>query len=327
MSQNPISNLGLSCPSGGDFYICQDSDTRFLGCCGVNPCDGSSKGNCAPASLFSAAFNAAKYNDIPEQACTSSSSAQWYTCTDGPTFMGCCSSNPCNNGGICPDDDLTEAVLNDNAKSASVFVTTASSTLIAPTGATTATPASSNGSSNSNHLSVPIGAIGGGILGGLVILALAVFAFLRYRRRRMKTSTLSPHPDDDQIISTRLWSPYADSNQSSPALKSPNSPAFPSSTSKSPRQSLFSSLLGGSKRPSATRSFLLSTSDYEPVSGFSGGGGRPSSGFQTPIIELDAASLPHTSLVRDHQHYYEVMGSIPESEPRPLRELDGGGRI
>ncbi|KAI1111518.1 hypothetical protein F5Y14DRAFT_306289 [Nemania sp. NC0429] len=125
MSYDPISYLGLSCPSGGDVYICQDSEVRFLGCCDVDPCNGSGNG-CPASAVRPTSFDPKKYALIPAEACVASTkSAPWYTCTNGPTFMGCCASNPCDNQGVCPKDDLVGAALADDSSRASIFLTTA----------------------------------------------------------------------------------------------------------------------------------------------------------------------------------------------------------
>lgn len=219
MSYDPISYLGLSCPSGGDIYICQDSEVRFLGCCEVNPCSGDGNG-CPSSAVRPTSFDRIKYAQIPAQACVSSS-ALWYTCTNGPTFMGCCASSPCDNEGVCPEDDLVEAALADDPSKASVFLTTATettsikSTTSASTSSTyttmstpsilaTPTPSSDTASTNTGASHVPIGGIVGGIVGGLVVLALIAFVFFRYRRRRRRaldedTTMVTPQPP---------WSPY-----------------------------------------------------------------------------------------------------------------------
>ncbi|KAH8157810.1 hypothetical protein CIB48_g10435 [Xylaria polymorpha] len=137
MSYDPISYLGLSCPSGGDFYICQGSKIKFLGCCEIDPCgDG-----CPLSALYSASFDARRYNEILAQGCVtgSSSSALWYTCASGPTFLGCCTSNPCQNESVCPDENLAGARLADDPSSASAFLTATTATTVTSTTSTTST--------------------------------------------------------------------------------------------------------------------------------------------------------------------------------------------
>lgn len=122
MAQSPIANLGLSCPSGGDFYICQNSATRFVGCCGVDPCADKS-GLCPTSQLYTSSFSSVQYYKLQPQAC-SSSLGLWYTCVFSPstdTFMGCCGINPCQNKG-CPASSLVPARLSDDPYEAAAFI-------------------------------------------------------------------------------------------------------------------------------------------------------------------------------------------------------------
>ncbi|ROV97517.1 hypothetical protein VSDG_04545 [Cytospora chrysosperma] len=65
---NPIDTLGLSCPNGGDFYVCQDSKLQFLGCCASDPCaDGS--GHCPQSDLRYSSFDTDTYDNISTQSC------------------------------------------------------------------------------------------------------------------------------------------------------------------------------------------------------------------------------------------------------------------
>ncbi|ORY68544.1 uncharacterized protein BCR38DRAFT_134054 [Pseudomassariella vexata] len=126
MSDNPIAKLGLSCPNGGRFYICQDSDVRFLGCCDIDPCaDGS--GDCPSSSLYGASFNKDSYNNVDAQDCISPyGSSTWWTCQNAkPPFIGCCLNNPCNDG--CAEFDVLAARLSDDSSKAAPFLTSSSS--------------------------------------------------------------------------------------------------------------------------------------------------------------------------------------------------------
>lgn len=116
---NPIVTLGLSCPDGGNFYVCQDSGFRFLGCCSSDPCaDGS--GDCPQSDLRYSSFDAGKYENISTQDCTGD--GYWYTCSglDIP-FLGCCSSDACGNDDGCPTKNLLAAELSSNTASAEIF--------------------------------------------------------------------------------------------------------------------------------------------------------------------------------------------------------------
>ncbi|KAF5008492.1 hypothetical protein FDECE_5225 [Fusarium decemcellulare] len=119
--QNPITNLGLACPYGGNFYICRDSPTQFIGCCKSDPC-GERKGLCPDEHLRSASFEAKQYNQILPQACINDNrDVKWYTCAGTtPSFLGCCAVNPCAKG-VCPARELRAAKLSDNSKDAEPF--------------------------------------------------------------------------------------------------------------------------------------------------------------------------------------------------------------
>lgn len=128
---DPISQLGLACPSGGDFYICQGNSTQFLGCCASDPCE-DGKGTCPQNDLRTSSFDNSSYNDIFPQNCASSA-GEWYTCSTLDTpFLGCCSTNACEDG--CSTKDLVAAELSDSKASAAIFKTaTATATATATT--------------------------------------------------------------------------------------------------------------------------------------------------------------------------------------------------
>ncbi|KAI1263928.1 hypothetical protein F5Y18DRAFT_391893 [Xylariaceae sp. FL1019] len=285
MADDPINRLGLTCPSGGDFYICQDSDVRFIGCCDTNPCGGNG-GSCPSSSLHPGSFDTTHYDDIEAQSCASSN-ALWYTCTGGPTFLGCCSSNPCSNDSICPDKDLDEAVLNTDESKASAFLTkTATSTTSLFTSSTSTSI--SKGASTTSNLSLsttsstlsptmstdsgsmgntqeshkpPIATIAGGIIGGVFVILVLLSCLFRYRRRK-RNMERSVQPEGAQVSSPRLpWSPYQDSFRGSPKTLLPSPPTTPGSppfviTKPGHHKSISESLMGsiaGFKRSSATK--------------------------------------------------------------------------
>ncbi|KAM7218893.1 hypothetical protein V8F06_005773 [Rhypophila decipiens] len=177
--------LGLSCPRGGDWYICQDTAVEFVGCCTINPCsDGS--GNCPQKRLRPATFSSSQYSKIPALACDDSepipgySSPLWYTCAaNNPPFMGCCYSNPCT-AGQCADANLTAARLIDEPVIRADFLRDAGA--IEP-------------SSSSKGLSG--GAIAGIVIGVLGGIALVVGAWWYMRRRKQKQAAeKSPQSSD-----------------------------------------------------------------------------------------------------------------------------------
>ncbi|KAH9992386.1 hypothetical protein F4779DRAFT_609215 [Xylariaceae sp. FL0662B] len=238
MSDDPKKNLGLSCPKGGTFYVCQDSDIRFIGCCDIDPCADSS-GNCPVSKLHQAGFDAEKWDQIREQGCvTGFSTSLWYSCVVGP-FLGCCKSNPCNQGGNCPSDDLSPARLSDDQKNATVFLPSSSSSTSSATSATstTSTPSSATLSGQENQESaspegskdLPVGGIIGGTVGGVVFLILiACFLFL-YKKRRADKEIHSAE-DDQMEVAHPQWSPYKDTFTTSPSIGQAASPGMTPST-------------------------------------------------------------------------------------------------
>ncbi|GJD05365.1 hypothetical protein ColKHC_14190 [Colletotrichum higginsianum] len=120
------SSLGLSCPRGGDFYVCEGNTTEFLGCCASNPCaDGS--GKCPTKDLRISSFNPDKYANIPPQGCDDPRPANlfFYTCTNNVPFIGCCAKNPCQEAdGLCPTDHLIGTTLSPDAVNRTIFTST-----------------------------------------------------------------------------------------------------------------------------------------------------------------------------------------------------------
>ncbi|KAF4339848.1 hypothetical protein FBEOM_6217 [Fusarium beomiforme] len=119
---NPIKDLGLSCPYGGSFYICNADQDPFIGCCTINPC-GARKGLCPDPHLRSSSFNAKIQHEFHPQACINDNvDVRWYTCA-GTTvpFLGCCVVDPCIRGS-CPQKDLRAAKLGDNSNNAQEFL-------------------------------------------------------------------------------------------------------------------------------------------------------------------------------------------------------------
>lgn len=119
-NMNTTADLGLGCPFGGNFYTCQGSALPFIGYCTLNPCAFNSV--CPDTYLRPASFNASLYNKISQQACAESI-ARWYLCSELPiTFLGCCLSDPCKQGG-CPIRDLRPTRLSDKTEDAATFIT------------------------------------------------------------------------------------------------------------------------------------------------------------------------------------------------------------
>ncbi|KAI1752869.1 hypothetical protein F4782DRAFT_104127 [Xylaria castorea] len=320
MNYDPISYLGLSCPFGGSFYVCQGSKIEFLGCCDVDPCSSE----CPSSALHPASFNTSRYHEISAQSCVGSASPSlWYTCINGPGFLGCCASNPCDNEGVCREDDLLGARLADDPKSASVFLTaTTAATVTSAASTSTPTDGSTSASTSTaitttqipsptptiaskGNSPAPTAGIVGGILGGLVILMLFAFVFFQYRRRIIK-ELATAQSDEDTLRPP--WSPYHDSFRSSPTM--PPAPVSPLSMASRHHKSLSASLssLIGFKHGSAAKRQNFRKSDWIPGTHDSR---QVSPGFLDPVAELD--SLPSGGLmVQGPLHntvHYEVEGS------------------
>nr|CEG04873.1 unnamed protein product [Fusarium clavum] len=118
---DPTEDLGLTCPSGTDFYVCKNDPERFIGCCAINPC-GVRKGLCPDQYLKPATFDKAYEEYISPQACINDNvDVAWHVCSwSTSSFMGCCAVDPCNGG--CPARQLRAAKLSDNTKNAECFL-------------------------------------------------------------------------------------------------------------------------------------------------------------------------------------------------------------
>ena len=358
MSYDPISYLGLNCPSGGDPYICQDSEVKFLGCCDVDPC-GSKGGKCPSSSVRPTGFDPDKYFEIPAQSCVSSNDmVDWYTCTNSPTFLGCCTTNPCMEHGECPEENLVGAVLSHDSNDAEVFLSSTASTIsTTPTSAlsthmSTSTATSTNvvvtsiSSSTSNPTSspttypvsgkdsgAPIGGIVGGILGGLGVLGLVLLAFFLYRRRR-KRAFVTTQLDNAMATPPQPWSPYQgpsifnltcchDTHQSEDQFGQPP-PVSPLSTPSTPRG--LSATLGsivGLKQPGKKKwSFLTSSGRNTVHSDWTCSphdNSHMSQGFLT-VSELDGSPRHGIILAPGSVRagVFEVEGSVPDARPKEM---------
>jgi len=148
---------------GAKWYACpKGSVSTFVGCCLEDPC---AKG-CAQGALRSVGFNISHYGEWPDGSCGQASN--FYSCTAGDSFWGCCKSNPCaaTPPATCPSDDLVPAFMDQDYQ----FSTFSSSG--------NATPSPSQKKN--------VGAIAGGVVGGLLgflIIGALVFIFLRKKRR------------------------------------------------------------------------------------------------------------------------------------------------
>ncbi|KAI0551930.1 hypothetical protein F4679DRAFT_592907 [Xylaria curta] len=188
-SDDPRVKFGLSCPEGGDFHICQDSSTRFIGCCDVDPCTPELDGRCPMPNLFNSSFSASSGVKFSPQSCASPfNSSIWFTCTYArPPFLGCCTNDPCNNG--CLVGHLVPATLSEDPADASQFMLPKTTTVSSPSPTATSDQA---GESSSKQ----IGTIVGTSLAGVVILLLVIGAYLWLKRREEAQEERVRQPED-----------------------------------------------------------------------------------------------------------------------------------
>ena len=204
--------FGLSCPNGGNFYICENNATEFIGCCTTNPCTPESNGECLKANLRAASFLADKYADLPRQDCDDADSIKiWYTCAyTHPPFLGCCASNPCA-AGLCTSTDLRPAKLSGDAEFKAQF--------LHPAGLVTSTT------------SLSAGAIGGICAAAAVVLIMIVGIIIWYARRKRQKQKLAaqipPAPSPASFVDeTGERLPVAWNNGYRPRGKSHTIPKF-----------------------------------------------------------------------------------------------------
>lgn len=329
----PIAELGLACPSGGNFYICQGNSTQFIGCCTTDPCAGGA-GSCPQANLESATFNKLDYQGIAAQSCINTKAA-WYLCSTLSTpFMGCCSSNACTNTAGCPQSDLVAAMLG-NSTQARVFLTTKASvastsrtatsstsapsmtsaaptTTTAATTATTALPATGTAVSESPQTGLSTGAKAGIGIGAVALIALAGMLLLFFKRvlaKRRGVVVRGSEPPSPSGMSYTPASGYAGRSQSHVH------------TDQSPFASWAQGIDVHLQDPSQiTHNTLLSGGSHEPL--------RPSLAAKSPSTTharaYSAGSLPSTGCISRETSgrsaaSNNVLGFTPGSPGEALR--------
>jgi hypothetical protein len=218
MMPDPYSTFGLSCPSGGSFYICQNNTTEFIGCCTIDPC-GDGSGSCPQANLRNASFSADSYEGLKPQDCVEETGL-WYACKDNkPPFLGCCASNPCPSM-TCPAEDLVPAKLSADPGLRDTFLTTAAKSTGSHNSTATGTPSSSSITTSlaegtgARLATVAIVGISVGV--AIVILVLivgCVFVFKRgwHARKRTERSSATPFlgsPPSGRFTSPMLSPPF-----------------------------------------------------------------------------------------------------------------------
>lgn len=192
-----------SCPEGGAWVAC-GFGSRFLGCC--LQASAACLNGCSTDDLKPASFLKDRYLDVTGSVCPGDS--LWYTCKNtDPTFLGCCTSDPCAQNG-CPTLDLRAARLStDEAEAApySALPNPSSTTAQTSTRSQTSTSSAAKGPT-SNALAKPtfspsashasLSAVVGGTVGGLLLLSfltsLAVLLWRRQRRGRHTSDIPAP---------------------------------------------------------------------------------------------------------------------------------------
>ena len=193
--------LGISCPYGGSFFVCDHNTTEFVGCCAVNPCAGG-QGVCPPDSLYNASFPQQRFDEIPRLECALER-ASWYACNfTSPPFLGCCKKDACITS--CEKTDLVPAKLGSDIAARKSFLND-SSTGITPTESPAApTPQVSSGALSSPHTA----AITLGSTAAVAIIAASMYAWGRYRGKkahlRPKTATEGLKPTKAAIAWNEL---------------------------------------------------------------------------------------------------------------------------
>lgn len=235
LSTMSLSDLGLSCPDRGNFYVCEDAPIQFIGCCTIDPCETDS-GICPDDELEVATFDPIAYYITGTQECIDG--GLWYTCAyNDPPFMGCCTVNPCAEG-ECPASSLRAARLSDNEDEAAIFLTPLPSTTQTSASSTSVTintetlsiegGASNNDSGDEDDEGLSDGAIAGAAIGG-ILGAIFIGLFLYWCIRRLKQSRAA-HP----IYGNGQAQPYQEPKSApayAPSSYLPSSPGISSPTS------------------------------------------------------------------------------------------------
>ncbi|KAL6915849.1 hypothetical protein ACHAPO_005306 [Fusarium lateritium] len=182
---------GLSCTNGGQFYICEDDDTQFVGCCVNDPC-GKNNGTCPDGDLRATTFDSDSYSDLPSQDCDNSQGVDnWYTCAfTNPPFLGCCSQNACASG--CPRDRLVPAKLSEIENNRLDFLHPRSEKTTSSASETASATASSTSAANADDdeglsTGATAGIAVGASVGGLFVLAMLAWLFWLRPRQKKKS--------------------------------------------------------------------------------------------------------------------------------------------
>ncbi|KAK6197282.1 putative PKS/NRPS-like protein biosynthetic cluster [Pestalotiopsis sp. IQ-011] len=308
---NPNTKLGLNCPKGGDFYVCDTAKIRFLGCCDVDPCaDGS--GLCPQLNLKPSSFSSDHYNEIKPQMCVdANATTDWFTCQASPPFMGCCKSNPCAQG-ECPTKDLEVARLSDDESYAQALIGTATAT---SSSTASSTPTMSAASESHDGVQLSTGAIVGIAVGGgvllLVLLGLLVYrcGYLARHRKAQKEAE-KPHSSVNSPFGYSPVSPgFSPTYQDS--ITHPESPPPQGYNPYSPKRFYDAP---PSSPPFENNSALGSSDAWK---------NHPHHGSQISSGTWDSISTAMAQ--KSHQPISMELDGRETERPRPVSELPGTG--
>ncbi|KAF1947278.1 hypothetical protein EJ02DRAFT_417865 [Clathrospora elynae] len=155
------------CPIGGEWYGCS-TGSKFVGCCTTDPCTNG----CVQGDIRPGGYNVSHHGEWPDASCGSAS--DFYTCSSGDTFWGCCKTNACaaTPPATCAQGDLVPAFM-ERPEQFNVYAPASASPTSAP-------------SSKSNT-----GVVVGGVVGGVLFLAIIgalIFFVIRKRRNQKLTA-------------------------------------------------------------------------------------------------------------------------------------------
>ncbi|KAF2716578.1 hypothetical protein K431DRAFT_298531 [Polychaeton citri CBS 116435] len=154
-----------TCINGQQFYVC----FGFSGCCAVDPCTGTAGQTISCPSTTRTSYSKSQ---VPSTRQTTSRETSFRQLTSTPATLSISQVSSQSSNTINASSSVDPVTTTDTQ-----MTTTTSST--APTGVVS-TPADLHNQTNGDGL------IAGGVLGGLTILALVVFAIICCRRRRKR---------------------------------------------------------------------------------------------------------------------------------------------
>ncbi|KAF7551368.1 hypothetical protein G7Z17_g5072 [Cylindrodendrum hubeiense] len=322
--------FGLSCPSGGDFYICEGNTTEFVGCCTSDPCS-DGVGSCPEDDLRTSSFTSDKYADLPQLDCDSSKGNEiWFTCAfTSPPFMGCCDEAACNDG--CARNKLVPAVLPEGEANRLRFLepdddSSSSKTASASSGSTSTSTSSASASASTSAAADKDSGLGtgpiAGIAAGAAVLGMLLLFFLLWkfwwapRKRRQNGQQFEPvarsmhQPDQPDTPGTFYtgqspMSHYQQSFASTPTMV----PHYPSGVSMD-QYGKISPQTANFDRPN-------SMAAYSDVSSIPRAYGQPYSPVpMIPVQEMDGTtSVPPQELSTGQEQHYQNQAYSPEPSP------------